>query len=262
MKKNSILIFAFFAITLIGIQTASAQVTITIPKLPKIKKPKVEVKETEQTTTTTSTTTATDSSSTQKSGEDDTMDFRLSFFLDEIKKAQKSVDEYDPDTKLYLISSALSDWLWRAVSMQEREEWGKEWLKKPNEKQKFNEALDALSASAAKQLPNYRMNTKNYAIHNALEEKMMKTILKNPTIYTIHYVGLEQANWLIDKNDLGIPTSRYKHGAIWLRDTTKDHPYCYITYVNIIQDYAGGGTYATSYPYFVRDEMVGCPAGK
>jgi hypothetical protein len=262
MKKTSILLFAFLAITAFGIQNMSAQVTITIPKIPKIKKPKVEVKQTEPTPTTDGQISGQDSTSEQKSGKDDEMDFRLSFFLDEIKKAQKSVDEYDSDTKLYLISSALSDWLWRAVSIQEREKWGKEWLKKPNEKQKFNEALDTLAASAAKQLPNYRMNTKNYAVHNPAEEKMMKTILKNPAIYTIHYVGLEKATWLIDKNDLGIPTSRYKHGAIWLRDTTKDHPYCYITYVNIIQDYAGGGTYAASYPYFVRDEMVGCPAGK
>jgi hypothetical protein len=264
MKKNSILMFVFLAITAFSLQSISAQVTITIPKLPKIKKPKVDVQQTEQTPTTTATsgkTSGQDSSLPQKSGEDDTMDFRLSFFLDEIKKAQQSVDEYDPDTKLYLISSALSDWLWRAVSMQEREKWGKEWLKKPNEKQKFDQALDALAASAAKQLPNYRMNTKNYAVHNVAEEKMMKSVLKNPAIYKIHYTGLEQANWLIDKNELGIPTSRYKHGAIWLRNTTSDHPYCYITYVNIIQDYAGGGTYATSYPYFVRDEMVGCPTG-
>jgi hypothetical protein len=260
MKKNSILMFVFLVIAAFGIQTISAQVTITIPKFPKIKKPKIEVKNPEDAPTS-SATSGQDSSSTSQSGGDD-MDFRLSFFLDEIKKAQESVDEYDPDTKLYLISSALSDWLWRAVSMQEREKWGKEWLKKPNEKQKFNEALDTLAASAAKQLPNYRMNTKNYAVHNAAEEKMMKSVLKDPAIYKIHYAGLEQANWLIDKNELGIPTSRYKHGAIWLRDTTKDHPYCYISYVNIIQDYAGGGTYAASYPYFVRDEMVGCPTGK
>lgn len=268
MRKNVMLFNVLLIVSAFAFQSAQAQITITIPKIPKIKKPRIEQEKSETTTSTNNSPASNQDNSSAveqdnsktNSNEDDEMDFRLKFFLEDIQKAQQSVDEYDPETKLYLISSSLSDWLWRAVSMQEREKWGKQWLTKPIEKQKFNAALDSLAASAAKKLPEYQLNTKNYAVHNAAEEKMLKSILKTPANYKIHYTGLEQANWLIDKNSLGIPNSRYKHGAIWLRDTTKDHPYCYISYVNIIQDYAGGGTYGASYAYFVRDEMVGCPA--
>ncbi|CAN5255526.1 hypothetical protein BH20ACI1_BH20ACI1_04040 [soil metagenome] len=42
MKKNSILVLAFLTVLAFGFQAASAQITITIPKFPKIKKPKTE----------------------------------------------------------------------------------------------------------------------------------------------------------------------------------------------------------------------------
>jgi hypothetical protein len=50
--------------------------------------------------------------------------------------------------------------------------------------------------------------------------------------------------------------------VVWARSTLNDHPYCRIYWINIIQDYAGGGTYGASYAYFVNDELAGCPAGK
>ncbi len=49
MKKNSALMLALLAIFALGYQTLSAQITINIPKIPKIKKPKIE----QPTTTTT-----------------------------------------------------------------------------------------------------------------------------------------------------------------------------------------------------------------
>jgi len=87
----------------------------------------------------------------------------------------------------------------------------------------------------------------------------MKGVLTRPADYKIFSVGLLGSSWAIDKNSLGIPTARFKNGAIYLKDLTQDHPYCYLTYVNIIQDYAGGGTYGASYTVYVRDKLVGCP---
>jgi len=55
MRKNSILMFAFLIVFTCGLSEASAQITITIPKFPKIKKPKIE----QPTTTTTTTITTT-----------------------------------------------------------------------------------------------------------------------------------------------------------------------------------------------------------
>lgn len=239
----------------------SAQITITIPKIPKIKKPK---------TVPTITTTPTDNGETgrtsdtaadsTKASADDEMDFRLKFFLDEITKAQRSVDEYTPEEKIYLVGGGEYDWLLRAVSPKAREEWSQKWLNKPNERNKFNSALDALAASAAKKLPLYQANPKSYNFHNPAEEKMMKGTLENLASLKIFKIGLNQANWLIDKNDLGIPTARYKNGMLWVRDSADDHLYCRFYYVNIIQDYAGGGRYGASYAKFTGGELAGCPA--
>lgn len=264
MKKG---IFAAIAVTIAFMLTGaavSAQITITLPGIPKIKKPKQEVVKTttaEPDSTSGNGQTSETNTATNTSADDD-MDFRLKFFLEEIEKVQKSVDEYTQEDKLYLVSSAESEWLMRAISPKERAEWTKKWLTKPNEQKIFTDALDRLSASAAKKLPTYKGSLHEYKIRNAAEEKLMRGVLTRIANYKIHSSGLMQANWLIDKDDYGLPRARYKHGAFWIRDTTDDHPYCYLTYVNVIQDYAGGGTYAASYARFIRDEVIGCPAGK
>lgn len=259
ITASALITFAMLAFAF----SVSAQITITIPKIPKIKKPKslptVTTAPADDGDTGKSADTAADP---PKASDDDEMDFRLKFFLDEIAKAQKSVDEYTPEDKIYLVGGGEYDWLLRAVSPRAREEWSKKWLTKPNERNKFNAALDALAASAAKKLPLYQANPRAYNFHNPAEEKMMKGTLENLASLKIFKIGLNQANWLIDKNDLGIPTARYKHGMLWVRDAADDHAFCKIYYVNIIQDYAGGGSYAASYAKYTGSELAGCPAGK
>lgn len=264
MKNKLILMSAFLAVTAFGWQSAAAQfpITISIPKIPKIRKPKVETppKTVETTTNQPDPETTTTTTSTQSSP-DDEMDFRLTFFLEEIAKAQKSVDQYNPDDHLYMVSGGgESEWLLRAVSLREREKWAKQWLKKPFEQKKFADALDALSASAAKKMPIYTPGVKNFAFRSAAEEKMMKAELENAATLEIKKIGLFHANWQISKDDYGLPNARYKQGFIWVRDTSDDHPYCHLYQVNIIQDYAGGGTYAASYANFINDTLFGCPA--
>ena len=138
--------------------------------------------------------------------------------------------------------------------------WVKDRWTKPNAQKKVAAALDALAASAAKKLPTYKEDLDNYKFHNAAEEKMMKGVLKRIADYKIFSSGLLGVIWAIGKNNLGIPTARFKNGAIYLKDTKDDHLYCYLFYVNIIQDYAGGGTYGASYAMYVGNELVGCPA--
>ncbi len=64
------------------------------------------------------------------------------------------------------------------------------------------------------------------------------------------------------ENELGIPKARYKQGYVWVRVTSDDHPYCHLYQINIIQDYAGGGTYGASYAKFLDNNLSGCPAGQ
>jgi hypothetical protein len=177
--------------------------------------------------------------------------------LIKIAERQKEVDEFTPE-RGWFTRSFTYDHLLHAVSPSAREKWLKD-SKDMKDCPNLVAAFDKLAASAAKKLPLFVPNPKAYIIRNATEEKMMKSILTDPTRYKIFKIGLNQASWLISKNDYGLPTSRYKHGMIYLRDTESDHPYCYMTYVNIIQDYAGGGTYGASYAYYAGDELAGCP---
>jgi hypothetical protein len=257
MKKNSVLIIAFLIVSAFGLQTVSAQFPIRLPKIPKVKKPKIE-----QSTTTNQTEQNEDSSETTPSSvEEEPLDGTMSFLLDELIKTKVSVDRYNSKDYMYLVSrGGESEWLLRAVSMNERQKWAQEWLKTPVAKRKFNEAFDALAASAKVKLPVYIPNNNNFAFHNVTEEKMMKSVLENAPTLQIHKIGFYHSSWQIDKNSLGIPNARYKQGYAWVRDTSDDHQYCHLYQVNIIQNYAGGGTYAASYARFLGDTLFGCPA--
>ena len=125
---------------------------------------------------------------------------------------------------------------------------------------KFETELNRLAAIAKEKLPLYQAKPKEYNFRHSAEEKMMQAEVKNFASLKTHKIGLKEAVWLIDKNSLGIPTARYKHGMIWARDSAADHPYCQIYYINIIQDYAGGGTYGVSYAKFAGSELAGCQA--
>jgi len=75
-------------------------------------------------------------------------------------------------------------------------------------------------------------------------------------------IGLNQANWVIDKNELGIPKARYKHGLIYGRNPASEDPFCRVWYINVVQDYAGGGTYGATEARYIQKELIACPAGQ
>lgn len=177
--------------------------------------------------------------------------------MDNIAEKQKEVEAFAPNTKLYLVSASTYDYLLFAVSPRARAEWlsGDSLEFKPN----LDPVLDALAASAAKKLPIYIPSAENFAIHNPLEERMMKSQMGNLAALKIHKLGLAHGVWQISKNEFGIPTARFKRGYAWVRVATDDHPYCRLYQVNIIQDYAGGGTYGASYAKFLGNTLQGCP---
>ncbi len=195
-------------------------------------------------------------------GERETRDIKdspwLSIHKQDIAKTLKRVNDYDPATKISMGSD--TEYALYAVSLKKRDEW----LRGANAlvfKEPLDIALKPLAEALAKKLPTYFPKMEKYSVRNAGEEALMKRALENPARYKIFKVGLMQSAWQIDQGVLGIPNARYKNGLIYLRDTEADHPYCYATYVNVIQDYAGGGRYAASRSKLVLDELVGCPAG-
>jgi hypothetical protein len=280
MKKNSILMFAVLIVLTLAANSVSAQITISIPKIPKIpkiKKDKPKAPQTESPTTTDNNQTndsqtnnnQSDNQSQDNQTEEDSepqkeadkceTDAIAGLFADEIAKMIEDIDGYTPGRDWFYSGSPTRNYLLIAISPSERKGFKEGFI---SDCPKIVSGLEKLSVLAAKKLPTYKADLNDYTVRNAAEEKIMRTIFKNIANYQIYSVGLIERNWLIAKNDYGLPTTRYKHGAFYLKDKTVDHPYCYLTYVNIKQDYAGGGTYGASYATYIRDELVGCPAGK
>jgi hypothetical protein len=258
MKTKSKLIAALAMVIMGTAQYGSAQIIINLPKIPKIKKTQPQT-----TTQTTTTVTTTSQPTTQKTEEpyEDT-DGRILLFRDEVIKTRGEVEEYSPTTKTVIVGGGRFEWLMRAISPKERAEFFNKWgtLMSPKYKTFFTTELDAISKAASEKIP---LNTlaKNVYVHrNPAEERMIKAELSDIPGMTIHRIGLNQTAWIIGKNDYGLPINRYKHGVVWGRDPSSDHPYCRFWYVNIIQDYAGGGTYGASYAKYVDTEIAGCPA--
>jgi hypothetical protein len=262
MKKSSILMTAFLIVFALCAPAASAQITITLPKFPKIKKPKQVESQTDSTT----------DNNQSKNGDGQTKESKtkaptgncdgniwVQSHLEDIAKRQKEVDSFTPD-RGWLINSNNYDHLLYAVSPQAREKWltGANAL---DYKDCLAPAFDKLAAAAATKLPLFLPNTAAYAQHVAAEEKLMKSKISDLADHKIFYIGIQEPNWLVDKNEWGIPKNRFKHGMVWVRYTPNDHAYCRVYYINVIQDYAGGGTYGASYATFIEDQLFGCPTG-
>lgn len=269
MKKRFFATAAFLIFSVCVCETVSAQVTISIPRIPKVKKatPTPTPTPTPNATTTNGESSSTNNQptanqpTTQSAPPEEKLDFRLSFFLDEIAKTQKEVDRFDPNDRSVFVSRGMeTEWTMRAISKREREKFAGQWLKTAYERKRFDDALDSLNASVAKKLPLYVPKASLFAVHNPVEERMIRAKLPNISSLQIYKIGLQHANWQIDKNDFGIPNGRYKNGHIWARNTNDDHPYCHIYYVVVEQDYAGGGTYGATYAKYYGEELVACPA--
>lgn len=200
----------------------------------------------------------------EKSSADDPPEWWLNVMVGDIKTAQEEVDAYTRETRMFLVSSASAPWLLRAVSAKAREEFAvdkkiNDW-RRANAGNRFDAALDALAEAASKKLPGYLPNAKNFAHRDALLERTMKSKLKNATSLGIYNSGLFHAAWIIEKNDDGLPKSRYREAYIWAKDSSDDHAYCHLYGFVVQQDYAGGGTYGATYVYLNTDALFGCPA--
>ncbi|HYJ90436.1 MAG TPA: hypothetical protein VEV84_03945 [Pyrinomonadaceae bacterium] len=263
---TTLLIFAAFAPAF-----ASAQITISIPNLPKVKKPKptTDSSQTGNNGNTSNTSTSGNNSQTSNTSTSkgcDQYSFVYGVFLDDIKKKQEEAAAYTgPQDKIYYVSETQDDYIKLAVSKSRRDKWFAD--KKMNDYRadaacnKLDPALDELATIVAKTIPLYVPEQGKYAIHNAAEEALMKSKVTDIADLKVFRIGLASANWNIEKNDIGIPTDRYKYGLIYAKPLKTDDPYCRMIFVNIVQDYAGGGTYGASYGNFIKSEIAGCPAG-
>lgn len=186
-------------------------------------------------------------------------DVWLEVVVDDINKKKREVDSYDPSESNRAFEIGTPYWLLFAVSPRAREVYYKQVKANESRRAALDNAFNSLAESAAKKLPLYKPEATIFGVRNPSAEQMVVRSLKNAATLKVHKIGFKEANWLIEKNEFGIPLNRYKHGYIWARDSNDDHSYCHLYMVYIQQNYAGGGTYGQTFANISDDQIVGCP---
>ncbi|MFT3713678.1 MAG: hypothetical protein QM817_38965 [Archangium sp.] len=183
----------------------------------------------------------------------------FSHHLGEINTRIKELESFTPE-RSWLVHGSDYNHLLNAISPTARAKWlaGAK-AESYGECPELQAAYCRLAVLAEEKIPLFQPNTKAYPNKDSGDFKLMKGKIKELSAHSIFYMGIEEDSWLIEKNGLGIPTDRYKHGMAWVRFAPNDHPFCRIYYINLIQDYSGGGSYGDTYANFVDDVLVGCP---
>jgi len=255
IMKQTFLNTAFIlAVMTFAISNVTAQITINIPGIKKIKKPVIttdtNVTDNRVTTNTTNTTNTTTGNSTN---------WWVDYQIEAITKYKQQLDSWNPDTQIFPKPNSSDDYISLALSKKERASWLSD--KKVQPDAKLDASLDELKASLSRRLPEYTINKSSFANRNAAEEKMMLAQMTGVPGIKVFKIGLNQAAWLIDKNEWGIPKARYKHGMIYGRNPNSEDQFCRIWYVNVVQEYSGAGTYGATQARYIDKEFIACPAG-
>ncbi len=261
-KQSPVRFCLLAAILLLVAHTASAQITIggiTISKPKRPNKQRTEQPATPQASETRRDTTGATAPAAKESAPEPQDDVRISLFLSDIGKQKREVESYSPADKLYLASRTQENFLLLAVSLRARQEFLTKWSA-TNGVNKLGPALDGLASAVATKLPIYKPDASLFRFRDPVAEKLLMNSLKNGATIKIHRVGVGSAGWLIQKDNDGLPSYRYKDASVYLRNNGDDHPYCHVISVRVKQDYAGGGTYSTeTYRSSADDELFGCP---
>ena len=241
--------------------SASAQVTISIPKIPKIKKSQPNASsQSTNSPSETRTAPAEEPEASPSTASRVDCSTLIKSHLKDIATTRADAEEYKPGLRSYYVrdfSDRQNIYLKAALSHSRRKKWLDTW--DPEYARCMQAPLDDLAAVARKTLPTYHPS---FVVRNPVEEKILRTGVGDIANATVFKIAFEQAAWKIDKDQYNFPTARYKHGMIWAKYPALDDGFCRIISVNLVQDYAGGGTYGESYPKFIASEFAGCPVGK
>jgi hypothetical protein len=241
---------------------ASGQFTINIPNLPKIKKPTPT-----PTPESTDTANSNNSSNTSASSGEDPKpkaggcesDTFYQVWNEEIQKTVEDVKSFSPGRDYFVrdFNDDENKYLKMALSTSERADYEKGWSEDAT-KRCVNDRLDELAVLAAKAIGGYKPTS--YTLGTLAEKNILKSGVTDLNQAAVLGVGLKSPNWIIVKDDYGLPQHRKRFGMVWAK--YPGDKYCKIIYVNLFQDYSGGGTYNASEAQFISWEYAGCPAGK
>ncbi len=245
-----------------------SQFTISLPKLPKIKKSTSKPEPANPTTEGGGSSTPSSGDSNSEAAKPSPSQCSNSGFvlshLDSIEKTRKEAEEYRPGLRNYYVST-LSDrknqYLEAALLPGQRRAWYTDSNVPPEMQKCLDPALDRLAETAKKTLPSFT-GPSGYTLGTPAEKKVLLTAINDLAKATVLKSGLSDPNWLIDKDDYNLPTDRFKHGYVMAKYLDTEQNYCWLFWINIVQDYSGGGTYAASHGSFVGRSLVDCPTGK
>ena len=199
------------------------------------------------------------------------LEIQLSHPLSEIAKAKAQAEQFKAGESENLYSIGVKDWGLLAVSPRERLKYlgsfqGLQELvdvvrETGNDPfARLNAAFDDLKSSLTAKLPLYKPSASRFQFRDPAAERTMLGKLGDPATYTLYRSGVAESGWLIEKNELGIPRSRWKHVNAYLRYKNDDHQYCRLVRGYVHQDYAGGGTYnPTLIGSSPNPQLCGCP---
>jgi hypothetical protein len=176
-------------------------------------------------------------------------------------KTLREAEEYKPGLRDYYVrelSDRRNEYLLAGISPKQRTEWLTSHRIAEKDYPCFVPLFDELSAAAKRTLPKYR--PRGYTHHESGEDNLISAAVKEqiPDAEVLG-VGVKSPSWDIEKLNNGIPSLRYKYGMAWVKSATFDDGYCRIVYVNVVQDYSGGGSYGDSKGSYISMEPAGCP---
>ena len=175
-------------------------------------------------------------------------------------KTLREAEDYKPGLRDYYVrelSDRRNEYLLAGISATRRADWLTSHRIAEKDQQCLVPLFDELGAAAKRTLPKYR--PRGYIHHESGEDGLIRDAVKAelPDAEVLA-VGVKSPGWDIEKHSNGLPSSRYKYGMAWVKSATFDDGYCRIAYVNLIQDYSGGGTWAESTATFLNFEPAGC----
>ncbi len=173
-------------------------------------------------------------------------------------KTLRDAEKYKATERKYYVrelSDNRNEYFEAGISPRAREEWFKSHRTSDKDRHCMAGVFDALAAAAKHNLSKYRPRGYTHHDDDALIKEVAKQKIPDAQILE---VGVSSPTWNIEKLRNGLPRVRYKYGMAWVKSASADDGYCRIVYVNVQQDYSGGGTFGESAGNFIKIEPAGC----
>ena len=161
------------------------------------------------------------------------------------------------DRKYYVreLSDNRNEYFEAGISPKLREEWFTDHRIAKKDRHCMTGIFDALGNAAKRTLPKYRPRGYTHHDDNSLIKDVVKQKIPDAQILEL---GVSSPIWEIEKLRNGLPRVRYKYGMAWVKSASADDGYCRIVFVNVQQDYSGGGTFGESRGNYIKTEPAGC----